>query len=115
MSDSLPAPVGVLVRALVVACFVGGGVLALLGGRLVLAGVAYLAGYTALAGAALVQGQRRRGAGLSLSGLGWMALAVGVALGSELPLLGAGVALLAVGTGLLVLPWVGNRRETAVD
>jgi hypothetical protein len=44
-----------------------------------------------------------------------MALAVGVALGSELPLLGAGVALLAVGTGLLVLPWVGNRRETAVD
>lgn len=115
MSDSLPAPVGVLVRALVAACFVGGGALALLDGRLVLAGLAYLAGYTALAGAALVRGQRRRGAGLSLSGVGWMALAVGAALGSELLLLGAGVGLLVVGTGLLVLPWVGGGTGETDD
>lgn len=119
MSDSLPAPVGVLVRALVAACFVGGGALALLDGRLVVAGLTYLAGYTALAAAALVHGQRRRGAGLSLSGVGWMTLAVGVSVGVErgvgLALVAAGVALLLVGTGALVHRWVGGGTRDAAE
>jgi hypothetical protein len=120
MTDSLPAPVGVAVRALVGACFVGGGVLALLGQRLVLAGFAFLVGYTVLAAAAVVQGQRRRGAGLSLSGLGWVSAAAGVAIGYEtdlgLALVVAGVALLVVGTAVVARPWrllTGGSRRAA--
>lgn len=120
MSDSLPAPVGVAVRALVGACFVAGGVLALLGQRLVLAGFAFLVGYTALAAAAVVRGQRRRGAGLSLSGLGWVSVAVGIALGFAtdpgLALVVAGVVLLVVGTAVVARPWrllTGDSKRAA--
>ena len=92
-------PAGRIIRGLVAVCFVGGAGLALTG-RLVIAGVAFLAAHTLLAGAAVVQGQRRRGTGLSLLGLGWLALSVGIAAES-----GSGVGLpatplLAVGAGL---------------
>lgn len=119
MRDSVPAPVGVLVRGLVAACFVGGGVLALLGRRFALAGLAYLAGYTALAAAAVARGQRRRGAGLSLSGLGWLALALGVAAGYAagpgLALVAAGLALLVVGTVVVVWPFGGGADRDAAE
>jgi hypothetical protein len=91
--------VGWIARGFVAVCFVGGAWLAVTG-RLVIAGVAFLAAHTLLAGAAVVQGQRRRGTGLSLLGLGWLALSVGIAAES-----GSGVGLpatplLAVGAGL---------------
>ncbi|SFR54390.1 hypothetical protein [Halogeometricum limi] len=114
MTDSHPRPVGVLVRALVAGCFVGGGVLALHSQRLVLAGFAFLVGYTMLATAAVVQGQRRRGVGLSLSGLGWMSVAAGVAVGTMpgtgLTLVVVGVALLVAGTGVVLWPMLRRRR-----
>lgn len=95
---------GRIVRGLVAVCFVAGAAFALTG-RLVIAGVAFLAAHTLLAGAAVVQGQRRRGAGLSLSGLGWLALSVGLAAqnGNAVglpgpPLLAVGAALVGVGT-----------------
>jgi len=91
--------VGWIARGLVAGCFVGGAVLAVTG-RLVVAGVVFLAAHTVLAGAAVLQGQRRRGVGLSLLGLGWLALSVGLAAtnGSVgLP----GTPLLAVGAGLV--------------
>lgn len=112
MTESVPAPVGVLVRAAVAACFVVGGVVALLDQRFVLAGLAFLAGYTALAAAAVAQGQRRRGVGLSLSGLGWLSLAVGVASETALALVAAGVVLLVVGTAVVVRR---NRRSGEAD
>ncbi|ADQ66592.1 hypothetical protein C499_02509 [Halogeometricum borinquense DSM 11551] len=116
MTDSLPAPVGVMVRALVAACFVGGGVVALLDQRFVLAGLAYLVGYTILAAAAIIQGQRRRGAGLSLSGLGWVSLALGVAAGyateTGLALVVGGVVLLVVGTVIVVWPFGSEMTGT---
>ncbi|WP_336024673.1 hypothetical protein [Halobellus salinisoli] len=101
--------VGWIVRIFVAVCFVGGAVAAV-SGRLVVAGVAFLVGHTFLAGAAVVEGQRRRGLGLSLSGVGWVALAVGLGAsgtesGAGLPttaLLITGFALVTVGT-LLVL------------
>jgi hypothetical protein len=94
-----PDLAGRIVRGLVAVCFVGGAGLALTG-RLVIAGVAFLGAHTLLAGAAVIQGQRRRGAGLSLSGLGWLALSVGLAAVNgavDLP----GTPLLAVGAGLV--------------
>ena len=95
---------GWLARIVVAAGFVGGALLAL-SGRLVTAGVAFLAAHTLLAGAAVIQGQRRNGAGLSLSGLGWLGLSVGLAAASgdgvglpATPLLAVGAALVGVGT-----------------
>jgi hypothetical protein len=105
--------VGRIARVLVAVCFVGGAWLAVTG-RLVVAGVVFLAAHTLLAGAAVVQGQRHRGAGLSLVGLGWLALSVGLAAengnGVGLPgppLLAAGAALVGVGT-LLTTGIVGG-------
>ena len=95
---------GRIIRGLVAVCFVGGAAMALTG-RLVVAGVAFLAAHTLLAGAAVIQGQRRRGAGLSLSGLGWLALLVGLAAANgsgvglpSTPLLAVGAGLVGVGT-----------------
>ena len=95
--------VGWIARGSIAACFVGGAWLAVTG-RLVIAGVAFLAAHTLLAGAAVVQGQRRRGAGLSLLGLGWLAMSVGIAAESgtgvglpSTPLLAVGVGLVGVG------------------
>lgn len=105
---------GTAARLVVGACFVGGGAAALTG-RLALAGGGFLAGYTLLAGAAVVQGQRRRGAGFSLSGVGWLLLALGLAAGktgaasgvgpSARPLLLVGAGLVGVGTLLLLGPF----------
>ena len=96
--------VGWLARVAVAGCFVGGAVLAL-GGRLVVAGVAFLAAHTLLAAAAVIQGQRQRGVGLSLSGVGWFGLSVGIAAVNgdavglpATPLLAVGAGLVGVGT-----------------
>ena len=109
MSESAPLgsnAAGWIARVLIAVCFVGGAGLAV-PGRLVVAGVAFLAAHTVLAGAAVIQGQRRRGVGLSLLGLGWLALSVGLAAenGSGVglpatPLLAVGAAL--VGGGALL-------------
>jgi len=106
-------PAGRIIRGLVAVCFVGGAGLALTG-RLVIAGVAFLAAHTVLAGAAVIQGQRRRGAGLSLSGLGWLGLSVGLAAANGdavglpgPPLLAVGAGLVGIGT-LLTTGIVGN-------
>ncbi|MFD1598142.1 hypothetical protein [Halobellus rarus] len=111
MSDiSGTGTVGSAARGVVALCFVGGAVLAVTG-RLVVAGVAFLAGHTFLATAAMVEGQRRRGAGLSLSGVGWLALSVSLGAGGssaggvavpETPLLAVGIGLVTVGTLLVV-------------
>jgi hypothetical protein len=102
--------VGRIARGLVAVCFVGGAWLAVTG-RLVVAGVAFLAAHTLLAGAAVIQDQRRRGVGMSLSGLGWLALSVGLAAqngtGVGLP----GPPLLAVGAGLV---GVGTLLTTGI-
>ncbi|QCC46769.1 hypothetical protein [Halobellus limi] len=98
--------VGWVARGLVALCFVGGAVAALTG-RLVMAGGGFLAGHTLLAAAAVIQGQRRRGVGLSLSGVGWLVLSLGLAVGQrdppgpEQPLLLAGAGLVVVGAVLL--------------
>jgi hypothetical protein len=91
-------------RGVVAACFLGGAGLAVTG-RLVLAGVAFLGAHTLLAAAAVIQGQRRRGAGMSLSGVGWLALSVWLAAANGTavalpgtPLLVVGAALVGVGT-----------------
>lgn len=96
--------VGWLARIVVAGGFAGGAVLAL-SGRLVIAGVAFLAAHTLLGGAAVIRGQRRSGAGLSLSGLGWFGLSVGLAAANgdavglpATPLLAVGAALVGVGT-----------------
>ncbi len=101
-----PDLAGRIARGLIAVCFVGGAVLALTG-RLVIAGAAFLAAHTLLAGAAVIQGQRRRGAGLSLSGLGWLAVSVGLAATNGdvaglpgAPLLAVGAGLVGVGTVL---------------
>ena len=108
--------IGWLARGLVGVCFVGGAAMALTG-RLVIAGVAFLAAHTLLAGAAVLQGQRRRGTALSLLGLGWLALSVGLAAenGSGVglpatPLLAVGAALVGVGT-LLTTGLIGGDAE----
>lgn len=95
---------GWLARIVVAGGFVGGAVLAL-SGRLVVAGVAFLAAHTLLAVAAMIHGQRNRGVGLSLSGLGWLGLSVGLAAANgdavglpATPLLAVGAALVGVGT-----------------
>lgn len=95
---------GWVARGVVAVCLLGGAVLAVTG-RLVVAGVAFLAAHTLLAGAAVIRGQRSRGVGLSLSGVGWIALSVGLAAanGSGVglpgtPLLAAGAALVGLGT-----------------
>ncbi|MFB6252479.1 MAG: hypothetical protein ABEI27_12495 [Halobellus sp.] len=105
--------VGTAVRLLVGACFVGGAVAAVTG-RLVLAGGGFLAGHTLLAAAAVIQGQRRRGVGLSFSGIGWLLASLGLAVGQqgsgsspETSLLVGGLGLVAVGTLLLVGPFGG--------
>ncbi|WP_435184866.1 hypothetical protein [Halobellus sp. EA9] len=105
---------GTAVRLVVVACFAGGAAAALTG-RLVVAGGAFLAGHTLLGGAAVIQSQRRRGVGFSLSGLGWLLLSLGSAVGqsggataaglSEQPLLLVGAGLVGIGTLLLVDPF----------
>ena len=111
---------GSLARGVVALCFLGGALLAVTG-RLILAGVAFLAGHTFLATAAVVQRQRRRGAGLSLSGVGWLALSVGLGAGGtsgigdtipEIPLLAGGIGLVTVGT-LLVVGAVGSGDAEA--
>ena len=91
-------------RGVVAACFLGGAGLAVTG-RLVPAGVAFLAAHTLLAAAAVIQGQRRRGAGMSLSGVGWLALSAWLAAANGTavalpgtPLLVVGAALVGVGT-----------------
>ena len=111
--NASPAGVaGTLARVVVGALFVGGAVLAVTG-RLVAAGTAFLAGHTLLAAAAVVQGQRRRGVGFSLSGAGWAALSIGLGASDAgmgeggvdapgTPLLIAGIGLVAVGTLLVV-------------
>jgi hypothetical protein len=107
MSDEHAAAyAGRAVRGLVLATFVGGAVAAFAGGWLLVAGGAFLAGYTVLAAAAVIQGQRRRGVGLSLSGVGWLLLAAGVATGglTPTPILAAGAALLLFGTAVVVRP-----------
>lgn len=105
MSESPSARIGSAARALVAGCFVGG-VLALVGQRVRLAGVAYLAGYTVLSAAAVARGRRRRGVGFSLSGVGCASLAMGAAAGyrtdTGLALVVAGVVLLVIGTGTVV-------------
>jgi hypothetical protein len=125
MSDATSGLVGWIARGAVALCFVGGAALAVTG-RLVVAGVAFLAGHTFLATAAVVQGQRRRGAGLSLSGVGWLALSIGLGAGDpssrvaalpETPFLAVGIGLVTVGT-LLVIGVVGGRdadSEAAVE
>ncbi|WP_256545804.1 hypothetical protein [Halobellus inordinatus] len=111
--------VGTIARAVVVGCFVAGGVFALVTRQLVFAGVAFLAGHTILAAAAVIQGQRRRGVGLSLSGIGWLALSIGLGVGSgtaagaetalpETPLVAVGFGLVAVGMLLLLGPFGGD-------
>ena len=114
--------VGWIARGVVALCFVGGAVLAVTG-RLVVAGVAFLVGHTFLATAAMVQRQRRRGAGLSLSGVGWFALSVGLGAGGtsaggttvpETPLLAVGIALVTVGTLLVVGALGGGDPEPPV-
>lgn len=109
--------VGTIARAVVVGCFVAGGVFALVTRQLVFAGVAFLAGHTILAAAAVIQGQRRRGVGLSLSGIGWLALSIGLGSGTaagaetalpETPLVAVGFGLVAVGMLLLLGPFGGD-------
>lgn len=102
--------VGRILRGLVAVCFVGGAAMALTG-RLVIAGVAFLAAHTLLAGAAVIQGQRRRGAGMSLSGLGWLALSVGLAAANGDAVGLPGTPLLAVGAGLV---GVGTLLTTGI-
>ncbi|WP_049985011.1 hypothetical protein [Halobellus rufus] len=117
-STSLPGIAGWIVRIFVAACFVGGAVAAV-SGRLVVAGVGFLVGHTLLAGAAVIQGQRRRGLGLSLSGVGWVALAVGLgASGAEsgaslptTPLIVGGFALVTAGTLLVVVAFGATASE----
>ena len=113
-------PIGSIARGLVALCFVGGAVLAVTG-RLVVAGVAFLAGHTFLATAAMVEGQRRRGAGLSLSGIGWLALSVSLGAGGssaggvavpETSLLAVGIGLVTVGTLLVVGALGGSDAES---
>jgi len=114
---------GTLARAVVVGCFVAGGVFALVSRQLVFAGIAFLAGHTILAAAAVIQGQRRRGVGLSLSGVGWLALSIGLGVGSgtsaggaagaetalpETPLIAVGFGLVVVGMVLLLGPFGGD-------
>jgi len=115
-STSLSGVAGWIVRIFVAVCFVGGA-FAAVSGRLVVAGVAFLVGHTFLAAAAVIQGQRRRGAGLSILGVGWLALATGIGAGdSRLPgtaLLVAGFALVTLGT-LLVLGAL-NAGGSATD
>ncbi|WP_144904209.1 hypothetical protein [Halobellus captivus] len=114
-----PGTAGTVARVVVGVCFVAGAVLAVTG-RLVVAGVAFLAGHTFLATAAVIQGQRRRGAGLSLSGVGWLVLSVGLgASGAEVetgvpgtPLLVAGFVLVTVGTVLVVSALESGGTET---
>ena len=108
---------GWLARIVVAGCFVGGAVLAL-SGRLVVAGVAFLAAHTLLAAAAVIQGQRRNGVGLSLSGLGWLGFSVGLAAvnGDAVglpapPLLAVGAALVGIGT-LLTTGVIGTDFGT---
>lgn len=107
---------GWIVRIFVAVCFLGGA-LAAVSGRLIVAGVGFLVGHTFLAAAAVIQGQRRRGAGLSVLGVGWLSLAIGLGAGdSALPgtaLLVAGFALVTLGT-LLVLGAL-NASGSATD
>lgn len=113
---------GTLARVVVAACFVGGAVFGVTG-RLVLAGTAFLVGHTLLATAAVAQGQRRRGVGLSLSGIGWLALSIGLSAAGgsagagpagveslETPLLAGGLTLVTVGTLLVLGALDGTRR-----
>jgi hypothetical protein len=102
-------------RIVVAGGFLGGAVLAL-SGRLVIAGVAFLAAHTLLAVAAMIHGQRNRGVGLSLSGLGWLGLSVGLAAANgdavgvpSAPLLAVGAALVGAGT-LLTTGVIGLDR-----
>ena len=95
---------GWVARGVVAVCLLGGAVFAVTG-RLVVAGVAFLAAHTLLAGAAVIQGQRSRGVGLSLSGIGWITLSVGLAAANgdavglpATPLLAVGAALVGIGT-----------------
>lgn len=96
------------VRGVVFSVFLLGAVAAVVGGRFVVAGGAFLAGYTVLAGAAVVHGQRRRGLGLSMTGVGWLLTAVGASVGLSTPTgtraFAAGVGLLFVGTVALLRP-----------
>jgi hypothetical protein len=109
---TLTRAAGTLARVFVGVVFVGGAVLAVTG-RLVLAGAAFLVGHTVLATAAVAQGQRRRGVGLSLTGVGWLVLSIWLSLdrgnsvgagvdAAGTPLLVAGIGLVTVGTFLVV-------------
>ena len=98
--------VGWLARLVVAGGFVGGAVLAL-SGQLVVAGVAFLVAHTLLAAAAVIQRQRQRGVGLSLSGVGWFGLSTGLAAANgdavglpATPLLAVGAVLVGIGTVL---------------
>jgi hypothetical protein len=108
MSDARATYAGLVARGLVFGLFVGGAVAAFAADWLLVAGGAFLAGYTVLAAAAVVHGQRRRGLGLSLSGVGWFLLALGVALGPSTrvgtPVLAAGFGCLLLGTAAVVRP-----------
>jgi len=109
-SSATTGRAGTALRLVVGACFAGGAVAAITG-RLVLAGGSFLAGHTLLAAAAVIQGQRRRGVGFSLLGLGWLLLSLGLAVGQrgppgpEQPLLLAGAGLVVAGALLLVGPF----------
>jgi hypothetical protein len=91
---------GWLARGLLAACFLGGAVLAV-SGRLVVAGGAFLAAHTVLAAAAVLQGQRQRGAGLSLLGLGWFGLSAGLAATNGAAAGLPATPLFAIGAGLV--------------
>lgn len=109
MSDARAAAYAArTVRGLVFSLFVGGAVAAVAARWFVVAGGAFLVGYTVLAAAAIVHGQRLRGLGLSLTGVGWLLTAVGVSVGlstpTGTPAFVAGVTLLVVGTAALVRP-----------
>ncbi|MFC6824391.1 hypothetical protein [Halopelagius fulvigenes] len=108
MSDARAAArAGRTVRGAVLSLFLVGAIAAVAGGRLVVAGGAFLAGYTVLAAAAVVHGQRRRGLGLSLSGVGWFLAALGASVGLASP---AGTRTFAVGVGLLFVGTVAVVR-----
>ncbi|MGQ4556813.1 hypothetical protein [Halobellus sp. GM3] len=120
-SGTGPGLAGTLARVAVAVCFVGGAALAVTG-RLVLAGTAFLVGHTFLAAAAIAGGRRRRGVGLSLSGVGWVALSIGLGANSGAgapgveafgtPLLVAGMGLVTVGM-LLVISASGGDGDDA--
>ncbi|MFC6875315.1 hypothetical protein [Halobellus marinus] len=113
--------VGTLTRAVAIGCFGAGAIAAAITQQLVLAGAAFLAGHTILATVAMSADRRRRGVGLSLAGVGWLSLSVGLAAQRgadvaipETPALLVGGVLVALGT-MLVVGESGGGTERDVD